>query len=49
VNTATADPQGDIANGKEAREFLGQSVGLENELISQSNFPHQPNQRIPRA
>src|SRR3979409_325770 len=30
VNTATAHPKVDIANGKEAREFLGQSVGFEN-------------------
>ena len=45
VNTATADPKIDIANGKEAREFLGQSVGFENELIGQSNFPHQPTSR----
>ena len=42
VNAATADPQIDIANGEEPREFLGQSVGFENELIGQSNFPHQP-------
>ena len=42
MNAATADPQIDIANGEEPREFLGQSVGFENELIGQSNFPHQP-------
>ncbi len=39
MNTATANPQIDTANGKEPREFLGQSVGFENELIGQSNFP----------
>jgi hypothetical protein len=32
----------DIAYGKEPREFLGQSVGFENELIGQTNFPRQP-------
>jgi hypothetical protein len=42
MNTATANPQIDTANGKEPREFLGQSVGFENELIGQSNLPHQP-------
>jgi hypothetical protein len=42
VNAATADPEIDIANSEESREFLGQSVGFENELIGQSNFPHQP-------
>src|SRR6202048_3002384 len=42
MNTATANPEIDIANGKEAGELLGQSVGFENELIGQSNFPHQP-------
>src|ERR1700755_276404 len=47
MNAATADFETDIANGKEAREFLGQSVGFENELISQSNFPHRPPRRSP--
>jgi hypothetical protein len=42
MDTATADLEIDIANGKETREFLGQSMGFENELIGQSNFPHQP-------
>jgi hypothetical protein len=42
VNAATANPKIDIANGDEPREFLGQSVGFKNELIGQSNFPHQP-------
>ena len=42
MNTATANPQIDTANGKKPREFLGQSVGFENELIGQSNLPHQP-------
>jgi hypothetical protein len=49
VNAATPDPKIDIANGKEAREFLGQSAGLENELIGQSNFPRQPSPRDPRG
>jgi hypothetical protein len=48
MNAATADPQIDIANGKEPREFLGQSVGFENELIGQSNFP-RPLSRARRA
>jgi hypothetical protein len=46
VNTAAADPQINIANGEESRKFLGQSVGFENELIGQSNFPRQPRQRV---
>src|ERR1700738_1282103 len=50
MNTATANPEIDIANGKEAGELLGQSVGFENELIGQTNFPHQPSsRRLPRA
>ena len=49
VNAATADPKINIANSEETREFLGQSAGFENELISQSNFPHQPLPRSPRA
>ncbi|MDP1869820.1 MAG: hypothetical protein Q8L13_26205 [Bradyrhizobium sp.] len=40
MNAATANPEIDIANGKEAREFLAQSVGFENELIGQSNSPN---------
>jgi hypothetical protein len=40
MNAPTADPQADVANSEETREFLGQSVGFENKLISQSNFPH---------
>src|SRR5215475_11749032 len=39
VNAATADLQCDIANGKEPREFLGQSVGFENELVGQKISP----------
>jgi hypothetical protein len=35
----TANPESDIANGEKPREFLGQSVGFENELIGQTNFP----------
>jgi hypothetical protein len=42
MNAAAPHLEGDVANGKETREFLGQSVGFENELIGQSNFPHQP-------
>ena len=49
VNAAAADLERDVANGKETREFLGQSVGFENELIGQSNFPHQPSPRRPVA
>src|SRR3981189_1963786 len=49
MNTATADLQTDIANGKEPREFLGQSVGFENELIGQTKLPHQPPLRSPLA
>ena len=45
VNAATADPKIDIANGEKAREFLGQAMGFENELIGQSNFPRQPSPR----
>src|SRR5580704_15171316 len=47
MNTATANPEIDIANGEEPRELLGQSVGFENELIGQSNFPHWPSPRRP--
>ena len=39
----------DIANREETREFLGQSVGFENELISQTNFPRQPTREDARA
>ena len=39
MDAAAADPKIDVANGEKAREFLGQSVGFENELISQSNSP----------
>ena len=39
VDAATANPQVDIAHGEKARELLGQSMGFENELIGQSNFP----------
>ena len=49
MNAATADPKANVANGKETREFLGQSVGFENELIGQSIFPHQPSPRRPIA
>jgi hypothetical protein len=39
MNATTADFECDIAYGEKSREFLGQSVGFENELISQTNFP----------
>src|ERR1700716_2973679 len=39
MNTATTHLERDVANGEESREFLGQSVGFENELIGQTNFP----------
>src|SRR5690349_2788928 len=47
VNAAAADPKVDIANGKETREFLRQSLGFENEIIRQSNSPISP-QATPR-
>jgi hypothetical protein len=40
MNAATANPEIDIAYGKEPREFLAQSMGFENELIGQSNSPN---------
>ena len=46
MNAAATHLQSNVANGKETREFLGQSVGFENELISQTNFPRQPSARI---
>jgi hypothetical protein len=49
MNTAAANPKIDIANREEARELLGQSLGFENELIGQSNFPHQPRGEVPFA
>src|SRR5258708_31490076 len=39
MNAAAAHLESDVANGEETREFLGQSVGFENELIGQTNFP----------
>ena len=42
MNAATTNPKIDIANSEKSRKFLGQSVGFENELIGQSNFPRQP-------
>src|ERR1700729_4006956 len=39
VNTAATHLEADVAYSKESREFLGQSVGFENELIRQSNSP----------
>jgi hypothetical protein len=47
VNAAAADPKIDIANGEESRKFLGQSVGFENELIGQSNFPLGQSRDVP--
>jgi hypothetical protein len=35
MDAAAADPKVDVADSKESREFLGQSVGFKNELISQ--------------
>src|SRR5215212_8910591 len=49
MDAAAPNPKLDIANSEESRELLGQSAGLENELISQSNFPHQPSPRSPRV
>ena len=45
MNAAAANPKANVANGKESREFLGQSVSFENELIRQSNSPHGPSAR----
>src|SRR6185437_5118780 len=42
MNTAATDLKADVTNGKETREFLGQSAGFENELIGQSNSPVGP-------
>jgi hypothetical protein len=42
MNTAAAHLEGNVANSKETREFLGQSVGFENELISQTISPIGP-------
>src|ERR1700722_4110118 len=47
MNTAATDPKIDIANGEEARKFFRQSLGFENELIGQSNFPRQPSRNAP--
>src|ERR1700730_890653 len=50
MNAAAPHLERAIADGKEPRKFLGQSVGYENELIGQTNFPHQPSsRRLPRA
>ena len=46
MNAAAAHLQGNVANGEETREILGQSVGFENELISQTKFPRQPSPRV---
>ena len=48
VNMTTANPESDIANGKKPREFLGQSVGFENELIGQTNSPCGPRDAFDR-
>jgi hypothetical protein len=47
MDATATDLQSNVANGEETRELLGQSVGFENELISQTNFPHQPSPRSP--
>jgi hypothetical protein len=39
MNAATTYPEANVPNREETREFLGQSMGFENELISQSNSP----------
>src|SRR5438034_5403072 len=49
VNTAPPNLERDVANSKETREFLGQSVGFENELIGQTNFPLATNAATPPA
>ncbi len=46
MNATAAHLQSNVANGEETRELLGQSVGFENELISQTNFPRQPSPRV---
>src|SRR5206468_10288331 len=46
MNAAATHLESDVANGEETREFLGQSVGFENELISQTKFPRQPSPRV---
>jgi len=47
MNTAATHLESNVTNGEETREFLGQSVGFENELIGQTNFPHQPSCEVP--
>jgi hypothetical protein len=49
VDAAAADLQVNVANGKETREFLGQSVGFENEIISQSMSPNGRHRNTDRA
>jgi hypothetical protein len=39
MDAAAADPKVDVTNSKETREFLRQSVGFENDVISQSMSP----------
>jgi hypothetical protein len=39
MNAAATHLQSNVANGEETREFLGQSVRFENELISQTKSP----------
>src|SRR6478672_12910882 len=45
MDAAATHFQRDVAYREETREFLGQSMGFENELIGQSNFPRQPSPR----
>jgi hypothetical protein len=47
MNAAATHLESNVANGEETREFLSQSVGFENELIGQTNFPHQPSCEVP--
>jgi hypothetical protein len=47
MNTAAPNLETNVAYGDESREFLGQSVGFENELIRQSNSPAGHRRDIP--
>ena len=39
MDAATTYPEANVPDGEETRKFLGQTMGFENELISQSNSP----------
>jgi hypothetical protein len=47
MDAAAADPKVDVTNSKETRKFLRQSVGFENDLISQSMSPIGHGRDIP--